>query len=61
MDTSKRWLKVSSRIEIPEDLQFQKDYIIHLEGSIVKKEIGDDQNGTVEIMFKFKPTKIDIE
>lgn len=61
MEPSKRWLKVSSRIEVPEDLQFQKDYTITLVGSVVKKEIGDENDGTVEVTFKFKPVSMEIE
>lgn len=61
MESSSRWIKVSSKIEIPDELQFQKEYTIRLTGTVVKREIGDQQDGTVEVLYKFKATEIEIE
>lgn len=61
MDVSTRFIKVSSKIEIPEDLQFQKEYVIRLTGTVVQRQQGDNQDGTVDVVFKLKPTSIEIE
>ncbi len=61
MDVSSRFLKVSSMIEIPEDLQWQQDYTIKLTGTVVKKEYFDENDGTFQEVLKFKPLTIEIE
>lgn len=60
-EVSSRFLKVSSQIEIPEDLQFQKEYVIRLTGTVVQRVVGDEQDGTVKVIFKLKPTEVEIE
>lgn len=47
-----------SKIEIPEEMEFQKDYRIELIGSMVKREQGDKQDGSGDVTYKFKPTAI---
>ncbi len=61
MDISSRFLKVSSMIEIPEDLQWQKDYTVKLSGTVVKKEYFDENDGTFKEILQFKPITIETE
>lgn len=61
MEISSRFLKVSSMVEVPDDMEFQKDYEIKLTGTVVKKEYFDENNGTFKEVLKFKPLTIEIE
>ena len=61
MEISSRLLKVSGQVEIKEDLSFQKDYTIRLSGTVVKREQFDENDGTFKVVFKYKPTEIEIE
>lgn len=61
MEISSKFLKVSSQIELKDDLQFQKSYRVILDGEVVKKEIFDENDGTFKVVFKYKPTSIEIE
>lgn len=62
-EVSERWLKISSRIELPIDksLVLNNDYKIVIYGTIVKNEIGSEQDGTVKVVHKMKPTEIEFE
>ncbi len=50
-----------SKIEVPDDLEFQVDYRIELIGTVVKKEQKDAQDGSGDVLFKIKPTSVEIE
>ena len=50
------FIKISSRMEIePEELELGQDLKITLNGSIVKKEEKDNQDGTKDIIWVVKP------
>lgn len=54
-------LRGSFSQELPEKLDLDSDLTVLLQGSIVKEEVGSNQDGTVKLVLKFKPMLVDIK
>jgi len=59
MEVNERFLKFSSRIPFPDDLLLGEDLTITVKGrpytwNVVKQEILDKQDGTVDLVFVLK-------
>ena len=50
-----RFVKISSRIEIPHDLKLGEDVSFKIDGSVVKIDYSDLQDGTYDKVFHVKP------
>ena len=50
------WLKVSGKMNINEMFELGDEIEGVLRGQIVKKELRDQQDGTIEITYILKPT-----
>ena len=50
------WIKISGKLNV--DVQFELSSVVEFvgRGEVVKKEIRDNQDGTVDITFMIKPT-----
>ena len=55
MQVNEHILKVSGKIDIPEGLELGSDHVISLTGQIVKVEDLDNQDGTCNKVYVFKP------
>jgi len=53
-------LKVSGKFPIDRQLELGEDLEIRLKGGIVKKEILDNQDGSVNVVYIIKPTEIEL-
>ena len=51
-------ISITGRFPIDFLLELGKDVIVEVHGSVVKKSILDNQDGTVNIVYYLKPTKI---
>lgn len=61
MDTNSRYIKVSGKAEIPEDLVLGEGYKITLDGEITDVNHRNNQDGTQDVAFLFKPATCTIE
>lgn len=50
------WLKISGRIESEKKIEIGDDVWCVIAGSCIKKEIMDNQDGSVDMVFVIKPT-----
>lgn len=53
-------IKCSFTQEISEKLELGQDVEIKIKASVVKQEVGDNQDGTVDITYKVKPMLVEI-
>lgn len=61
METNSRYIKVSGKAEVPEDLILGEGYKITLDGEITSVSHHNNQNGTQDVSFLFKPATCTIE
>jgi len=58
-ETNEIFIKISGRIPIPTDLEKDLDLglatEVKVKGEVVKKEILDNQDGTIDIVYIIKP------
>ena len=55
-------IKISGRFPIePQELELGQDVEISLKGGIVKKEIMDNQDGSVNICYVIKPIEVKLK
>jgi len=59
-ETNEIFVKISGRIPIPTDLDLGLAAEIKVKGEIVKKEILDNQDGTIDIVYILKPVEAEI-
>jgi len=54
-------IRVSDRYPIPDKYDFEDELVVFLKGSIVKKEIKNNQDGTVDLVLYFKAADYEIK
>ena len=54
-------VKVSDKFEIEDKLDFEEEIEISYKGEIVKKDVKTNQDGTVDVIYYFKPLIHDIK
>ena len=60
---NQQFLKVSSRMEIEptRKIELGQEMIIAIKASAVAKEVKDNQDGTVDIIYKIKPIEVQFD
>lgn len=60
---NQQFLKVSSRIEIePEKkIELGQELVVAIKVGVVSKEVKDNQDGTVDVIYKIKPIEIQFD
>lgn len=53
-------LRLQGKAELPESLEIGHNYYVSLEGSIISKTESDNDDGTLNTTFAFKPVKIEL-
>ena len=53
-------LRLTGRAELPKEIDIGHNYHISLEGSIPKTELHDNENGTYNKVYTFKPVKVEL-
>lgn len=53
-------LRISGKSELPEPIELGHNYHISLEGSITSFAVHDNEDGTANKIYTFKPIKIDL-
>lgn len=53
-------LKLSGRAELPKEIEPGHNYHISLEGSIPKMELHDNEDGTWNKVYLFRPVKVEL-
>jgi len=63
-ETNEIFIKISGRIPIPTDLEEDLDLglatEVKVKGEVVKKEILDNQDGTIDIVYIIKPIEAEV-
>ena len=54
-DINQLFIKISSKIEVQDQLELGDDVVVALKGSVVKTETRDNQDGSVDITYIVKP------
>jgi len=54
-------IRVCDKYPIKEKFDFDEEFHIFLKGSVVKKEIKDNQDGSVDLILNFKATDYEIK
>jgi len=54
-------LRVADKFEIPDEFQFDEEISVHLVGEIVKRDVKNNQDGSVDIILHFKAITEDIQ
>lgn len=54
-----RWIQLSGKINIPSDLE-EGDLTIKVTGSVIVGDMRDNQDGTVDRVYKFKTISVDL-
>src|SRR3990167_6686488 len=60
METNENILKISGEVSLAEGLENGKDYLISLEGSVVRKTEKPNEDETKDIIFKVKPITAEV-
>ena len=58
MEINTIYLKVSGRCVFNEELKLGEDVSLRVDGSVVKTETLDNQNGTADLVIVVKPTLV---
>ena len=54
-------IKVSGKMFLGKKLAIDDDITLVLKGSIVKEEVGSNQDGSVNICYVFKATEVEVQ
>ena len=54
-------IKISDKYEVNKKFDFDEELIVFLKGEIVKKEIKNNQDGTVNLILTFKAQDYEIK
>ena len=54
-------IKVSGKMFLGKKLAIDEDVTLLLKGSIVKEEVGSNQDGSVNICYVFKATEVEVQ
>ena len=60
MEINSHVLKLKGNSELPEALEIASNYHIALEGAVTGYKVEDNENGTVDYIYDFKPIKVDL-
>lgn len=60
MQVNSHVLKLSGRAELPNEIDIGHNYHISLEGSVPKTELHDNEDGTFNKVYTFRPVKIEL-
>ena len=60
MNINSHILKLSGRAELPQEIDIGHNYHISMEGSVPKTELHDNEDGTFNRVYTFKPVKIEL-
>jgi len=60
MEINSHILKLKGNSELPEALEIASNYHIALEGAVTGYKVEDNENGTVDYIYDFKPIKVDL-
>jgi len=60
MEINSHILKLKGNAELPEALEIASNYHIALEGAVTGYKVEDNENGTVDYIYDFKPIKVDL-
>lgn len=60
METNSHFLKLSGKSELPEAIEIGYNYHVSLEGSITSCTESDNEDGTCNRMYTFRPVKLEI-
>ena len=55
------YIKICDKYPVKEKFDFDEEFDIHLKGEIVKKEIKNNQDGTVSLVLNFKAINYEIK
>ena len=61
MNINTRYIKVAGRDEIARNLEMGESIKITMEGEIVKIDHKSNQDGTIDVIYHFKPFGIDTQ
>ena len=53
-------IKISGKFPIEKDLELGQEVLISLKGGVVKQEVNDNQDGTVDVTYVIKPLSVSI-
>ena len=53
-------IKVCDRYPVKEEFDFDQDVMVFLKGNIVKREVKDNQDGSVDLVLTFKALDYEI-
>jgi hypothetical protein len=59
MDTNCRWVRITKgKCEVAGDYELGQDVEVHIKGTVVKEEIGDNNDGTADKTYVVKAVTI---
>lgn len=59
-DVNSRYIRLTGKAEVPKEISIGSNYYLGIDGSIVSKTVSDNENGTVDEMYLFKPVLIEV-
>jgi len=60
MQINSNSLKIAGKAELPSDIEIAHNYHISLEGSVTGFKVEDNEDGTFNKIYDFKPVKVDL-
>lgn len=60
MNVNSHILKLSGKAELPQEIDIGHNYHISMEGSVPKTELHDNEDGSFNRIYTFKPVKIEL-
>ena len=54
-------IRISGKFPVEKTINLGEDVIVQMRAGCVKKEIGDNQEGTVDVTYILKPIEVDIK
>jgi len=58
---NEQYIASTFKYPIERKLQLGEDVEVVIRGSVVKKEVGDNQDGSCDIVYKVKPLEVEIK
>jgi hypothetical protein len=60
MNINSHIIKLTGRAELPEALEMGSNYHVSLEGAITQSMTADNEDGSVNMIYTFKPVKVEV-
>lgn len=60
MEINSHILKLTGRAELPKELEISANYHISLEGAITQATKSDNDDGTCNMIYTFKPVRVEV-